>query len=142
MARKHGKSGQVLMDIGGSPGSPVGGSPYAPVAIADLNAWTLEMTRERVPVPAFGDTNIIRVTGLPDFSGTIGGWWNSASSPAFFGVVLGDDPVFLRLVPSTDEPTYYFQGLSNLDGSINVSATGAVAISGNWDAADNWEMNP
>jgi hypothetical protein len=34
--------------------------------------------------------------------------------------------------------TDYFQGLANLDGSVNCSATGAVAISGKWDAAANW----
>lgn len=130
------------MDIGGSPGSPVGGSPFAPVVIADLSTWTLEMTRDRVDVTAFGDRNKVRVTGLPDFSGTLGGWWSPDSSPAFFGVVLGDDPVFMRLVPSTEDPTNYFQGLGNLDGSINVAVNGGVSISGNWDAADNWEMVP
>jgi hypothetical protein len=110
--------------------------------IADLNAWTLDMSTDRVEVTAFGDTNKRRVSGLPDFSGTVGGWWNSATSPRFFAVVLGGLPAFLRLVPNILEPTYFFQGLANIDGSIEVSATGAVSISGNWDAADNWSMEP
>lgn len=133
--RKHGKHGQILLD-------PIPASPVAPVVVADLNAWTLDMATDRVEVTAFGDTNKRRVTGLPDFSGTIGGWWNSATTPALFAVVLAGTPAWLRLVPSTDDPTFYFEGLSNIDGSINVSATGAVAITSKWDAADNWAMLP
>lgn len=68
MARIHGKSGQVLMDETGS-------SPFTPTALADISAFTLNLSSERVPVTAFGDTNIVRVTGLPDFSGTLAGFW-------------------------------------------------------------------
>lgn len=135
MARKHGKFGQVLMD-------ETGGSPYTPTALGDLNAWTLDMATDRVEVTSFGDTNKQRVAGLPDFSGTFGGFWNSTTSPRIFDVVLAGTPAFLRLVPGSDEPTYYFEGLANLDGSLDVSATGAVTFSGNWDAAGNWSMEP
>lgn len=141
MARIHGKSGQVLMDDNnGSPYTP--GSPYSPAEVGDISAFTLNMSTERVVVTAFGDTNVRRVAGLPDFSGTLSGWWNSATSPRLFNVILGGLPAFLRLVPNRNENTYYFEGLSNIDGSIDVSATGAVAFSGNFDAADNWSMNP
>lgn len=131
--RIHGKHGEVQMDA-------TGGS--TPVAVADLNAWTLDMSKDRVEVTAFGDTNKQRVAGLPDYSGTLGGWWNSASSPAFFDAVLGDIAVMLHLIPDNVEPTNYFSGLANLDGSVNVSATGAVSIAGKWDAAGNWTMAP
>ena len=133
--RKHGKRGQVLLDS-------VPASPVAPVVVGDLNAWTLDMATDRVEVTAFGDTNKRRVSGLPDFSGTIGGWWNSATTPSLFAVVLSGTPAWLRLVPDYTEPTFFFEGLANIDGSINVSATGAVAITGKWDAADNWAMLP
>lgn len=129
--RKHGVYGALQMGVG-SPGT----------TIADLNAWTLNMTRDRQVVTAFGDTNVIRVAGLPDFSGTIGGWWNSTSSPFFFDVVLNGVPVTLKLLPNALEASYYFTGLANLDGAVNVAASGAVAISGNWDAADNWVAVP
>lgn len=119
-----------------------GGSPYTPTEVADVSAFTLDLTKDRTPVTAFGDTNVRRVTGLPDYSGTLAFFWNSTNSPRLFGVILGDDPVMLRLVPDRDDPTYYFSGLANLDGSLNVSATGAVTGSGNWDAADNWTMAP
>ena len=129
--RKHGVYGDIKMGIG----SPV-------VSAADLNAWTLNLTRDRQVVTAFNDANVKRVAGLADYSGTLGGWWNSDSSPAFFDFVMGEAPVTLRLIPNAAEATFYFEGLANVDGALNVSATGAVAITGTWDAADNWTMAP
>ena len=135
MARIHGKRGQVKMD-------ETGGSPWTVTEVADISAFTLDLSTERVPVTAFGDTNIQRVSGLPDFSGTLSGFWNSATSPRLFDVILAGLPAELHLIPDRDAPTFYFEGLANIDGSIDVSATGAVTFSGAWDAADNWTMMP
>jgi hypothetical protein len=134
-SRLHGKTGQVQMD-------PAGGA--ALVTLGDTNAWTLDLATDRVEVTAFGDTNKRRVSGLPDFSGTLGLWWNAVatSSPRYFAAVLAGIPVTLRLVPNTADPTVYFQGLANVDGSVNVSATGAISSSGKWDAANNWTIAP
>jgi hypothetical protein len=133
--RIHGKNGQVQMD-------PAGGA--ALVVLADMNAWTLDASTDRVDVTAFGDTNKRRVSGLPDFSGTLGAWWNAVatSSPAYFEAVLAGTPVSLRLVPNSLDPTVYFEGLANVDGSINVASGGGVSSSGKWDAADNWAIAP
>jgi hypothetical protein len=134
-SRLHGKAGQVQMD-------PAGGATL--VTLADTNSWTLDLATDRVDVTAFQDTNKRRVSGLPDFSGTLGLWWNAVatSSPRYFAAVLAGTPVTLRLVPNTADPTVYFQGLANVDGSVNVSATGAISSSGKWDAANNWTLNP
>lgn len=131
--RLHGKFGQVSMDT-------AGGSAY--VVVANLNTWTLDLATDRVEVTAFGDTNKQRVSGLPDFSGTIGGWWNASTSPTYFTAVLAGTPVGLKLVPNTNDSTVFFSGLANVDGSVNVSATGAVSMTGKWDAASNWTMAP
>jgi hypothetical protein len=133
--RLHGKNGQIQMD-------PAGGSTL--VTLGDMNAWTLDMATDRVEVTAFGDTNKRRVSGLPDFAGTLSSWWNAVatSSPKYFAAVLAGTPVTLRLVPNTADPTVYFQGLANVDGSVNVSATGAISSSGKWDAAGNWAIAP
>jgi hypothetical protein len=114
------------------------------VTLADLNNWTLNMGRDRVDVTCFGDTNKQRVMGLPDFSGTVGGVYNftGGSAGIFFAAVLAGTAVTLRLLPDSGQATNYFQGLANLDGAISVSNTGAVTISGNWDAAGNWTMAP
>jgi hypothetical protein len=131
--RKHGSGGQLKMD-------PTGGATT--VAVADLNTWTLDMARETVDVTAFQDPNKQYVLGLPDIKGTYGGWWNSASTPALFRVCLGNVAAMLELVPSIDEPTFLFKGLAYLDGSIDVSATGAISIDGNYVGAGPWVMEP
>jgi hypothetical protein len=131
--RLHGKNGQIKMDA-------AGGTTF--VTLADMNAWTLDMSTDRVEVTAFGDTNKRRVAGLPDYTGDLSGWWNAVatSSPAYFAAVLAGTPVTLRLTPNTNDPTTYFQGLANVDGGVSVSATGAISTKGKWDAAGNWTI--
>lgn len=133
--RLHGKNGQVKIDV-------LGGSSL--VTLGDVAGWTLDMATSRAVVTAFGDTNVRRVAGLPDFSGDLTSWWNAVatSSPAYFAAVLAGTPVTLKLIPNTLDPTVYFQGLANVDGGINVSATGAISSKGKWDAAGNWLMAP
>jgi hypothetical protein len=131
--RRHGSKGQVKMD-------PAGGSTA--VVVADLNAWTGNFARDTVDVTAFQDATKQYVVGLPDAKGTVAGWWNSTSSPALFQVAFGDTPVTLELYPSTLDVTDFFSGLAYLDAAINVSATGAVSISGNWVGAGDWTLAP
>jgi hypothetical protein len=117
---------------------PAGGSTV--VTVADLIAWTLDQARDQVDVTAFGDTNKQYVLGLPDVKGTYGGWWSSGSSPALFAVAQGNTPATLNLIPSTVDPTFFFEGLAYLDASIDVASDGAVSISGNLVAAGPWTL--
>jgi hypothetical protein len=134
-SRLHGKTGNIQMD-------PAGGSTL--VSVADSNKWSLDLSTDRVDVTCFLDTNKRRVSGLPDFAGSIGLVWNAVatSSPRFFAAVLAGTAVTLRLIPNNLDPTVYFQGLANVDGSVDVSATGAITSSGKWDAASNWVIAP
>lgn len=133
--RIHGSKGDVMLD-------PAGGTGAAAVRVGSLNAWTLEATRDRVDVTAFQDVNRQFVQGLASITGTLGGFWNSAESGDLFDVAMGDTPAYLKLIPSTLEPTFLWKGLAYLDASINVSATGAVTISSSWAAAGPWEREP
>lgn len=133
MARIHGKNGQVKMD-------PAGGSSL--VAVADINGFTLDFSRDFVDVTCFGDTNKQKVPGLPNFSGTIKGVWNKDSTPALIDVALGTTAVTLRLTPNTDEPTYYFEGLAYLSLKVTNDSNGAVTFDGTFEAAGNWTQNP
>lgn len=118
---------------------PAGATAY--VAVGSLNAWTLDQTRETVDVTAFGDTNKQYVVGLPDVKGTFAGWWDDATTPDdIFAIAGGATPVGLKLVPSSLVAASFFSGLAYLDASINVSATGAIDISGNWVAAGPWAL--
>lgn len=141
MARIHGRHGKVFMDLGGSPGSPAGGSPFAPTEVGDVRSFTLSMKTDRVEVTAFGDANKQRVAGLPDYSGNIGLWYNSAGSTLeIIASILAGSPVGLKLMPDRRDPTIYFEGAANLDGELNVDVNGAVSFDGTWDAAGSWEM--
>jgi hypothetical protein len=133
--RVHGYKGQVKLD-------PAGGTGTSAVAVASLNAWSLDMARDKVDVTAFGDVNKQYVQGLMDLKGTIGGWWDSAASGPIFDAAEGDTPVWLDLIPTTLEPTFLWSGLAYLDASINVSSTGAVSISSNFVAAGPWAREP
>jgi len=134
MARIHGKKGDVLID-------PTGGD--IPTSLASTDSWDLDLAKDRVDVTCFQDTNKQSVLGLPSYSGTMTGCWDSATTPEqLFAVIFGDVAAMLHLVPNTLEPTFLFKGLANIDGSISVSAKGAVTWSSKFDAAGNWVMEP
>jgi hypothetical protein len=131
------------MRIHGSKGSvELGVSP--PVVIASLNSFNLNMSRDRVDVTAFQDTNKQYVQGLPDISGDYSGFYDAGEgSPdngnlVLFDVAEGDSAVVLKLTPSTLASGNYWSGLAFLDASVAVSATGAVTISGSFVAAGPW----
>jgi hypothetical protein len=132
MAKRHGKDGKVMMD-------PTGGSTV--VEVASLNAWTLDASSANVDVTSYGNTNLQYVKGLPDYKGTVGGWWD-ATDTAFFDAAFAQIAVMLELIPSTLDATAKFSGLAYVDSSINCPADGAVSISGNWVAAGNWTYTP
>lgn len=128
----YGSHGEILAD-------PTGAVPGVPVAIASMNAWTLSMARDKADVTAFGDTNKVYVQGLPDLKGTLGGWFDSDES-TLFEIAMGTVAALLKLVPSSLVATFFWSGLAWLDASIDVKATGAVSVSGNFVAAANWTM--
>lgn len=132
--RRHGYKGEVGMDVTGA------GTTYVPVA--SLNGFTIEMTRERVDVTAFGDTNRVTVQGLPSYKGTIKGWWEAVASRPLIDVALGDIAVMLKLTPSTMDATTFFSGLAWVDASVEVAADGAITLSGTWDGAGPWTISP
>ncbi|HEY6360535.1 MAG TPA: hypothetical protein VIX63_05495 [Vicinamibacterales bacterium] len=133
MARIHGSKGQFKMD-------PAGGT--SPVPVADLNAWTLDRTRDTVDVTAFQDNVKQYVLGLPDCKGTFGGWYSSVSSPALFTAALSNTPVTLELVPDSTAPTYHWTGPAYLDCSMEVTSSGAVTVTGNFVGAGVWTWEP
>ena len=135
MARRHGSKGSVEMDAAAA-------EPPVPVVVAALNSWSLDMTRDRADATCFGDVNKVAVQGLPNVEGEIGGIWDETASPALFDVAMGDVAAYLKLVPSTLAPTYFFSGLAYLDASIEVAHDGAITVSGSFAAAGPWAMAP
>jgi hypothetical protein len=118
---------------------PTGGATA--VAVASLSKWSLSMATDKVDVTCFGDANKIYVVGLADVKGSLDGFWDKTDR-TLFDVALGGKPATLKLIPCTDDPTYLFTGQAYVDSSIDVSATGAVTIKGDFVAAGDWTMEP
>lgn len=112
------------------------------VEVASLNKWSLDLKRDRADATCFGDTNKVYVQGLPDIKGELGGIWDEVASQVLFGVALDEVAVFLKLIPSTLAPTYFFSGLAYLDAGITVGADGAIEVKGSFAAAGPWTMDP
>jgi hypothetical protein len=99
----------------------------------------LNTAKDLVDVTCFRTPTASRL-GLPSYDGTIIDL--TATTPDALRVVFSDVPAMLHLVPNTLEPTFLFKGLAYLDGSLDVSATGAVSWSSKWVAAGPWVMEP
>ena len=108
-----------------------------------MASFTLNMARNKADVTSFGDANLTYVQGLPDIKGTLGGWFDS-DELTIFDIAMGDVACFLELIPSTIvTPTpIMWSGKAWLDASIDVKATGAVSVAGNFVAADSWTRTP
>jgi hypothetical protein len=128
----HGSRGSVGLDV-------AGGTTY--VTLAKLNAWTLNTERDVSEITSFGDTNKVREVGLPDYSGTLGGFWDTDASPTLFNAIFGSTAVGLKLTPDTLIAGDFFSGLAYLTGgSVSVAVNGSITISSGFVAADNWAL--
>lgn len=126
-----GRFGKVLWD-------PAVASPLAPVEIVSLNAWKASLKKDYDEVTCFGDTNKVWVPGLPDVSGSIGGFWNSAEL-ALMTATAASSPGWLRLEPNSNESSFLLEGLAYLDADIDCSLK-VPKITGTFKAAGPWTL--
>ncbi|MES2341717.1 MAG: hypothetical protein V4597_08565 [Pseudomonadota bacterium] len=129
MSIKTGRYGTVKWDA-----APA--SPENPVEIASLNSWKLSEKTDYSDVTCFGDTNKVWVPGLPDFSGTLGGFWNS-DNVVLFAAVKSPTPGFLSLAPNSTESSFKFEGLAYMDADIDCTIA-VPKVSGTFKAAGPW----
>lgn len=125
MSRIHGRHGSLYCSLTST------STNAEPVAF--LSKWSLNATVGKVDVTAFGDTNLIKLAGLPDQNGTFDGWYDNATAQVY---TAATDGVARRtyLYPDTTGSQYWF-GTAIFDMKINVDVNGGVAISGTFDAA-------
>jgi hypothetical protein len=102
--------------------------------VAFLNAWSINFAAEKAEVTAFGDENKVYVAGLPDASGTFGGFYDDATVQTYTAALDGLPRKFY-LYPSTTSNSKYWHGEILPDFSVNGSVTGAVQISSSWNAS-------
>lgn len=128
-ARYHGKTGVCYIATDGS----------AAAAAVTLSEWELSMTRDFVETTSFGDTNKTYVSGLPDISGRLSGYWDDTDD-TLYDAAGSAAAVRMYLYPSSLVPTKYFCGTAVLDFTVNTPVAGAVGVSGNFRGASAWSQ--
>ena len=122
MAERHGKNSRILLDG----------------VVVKMASFDIDMSQDTVEVTAFGDTNKRYVSGMKNFSATIGGFWDDATDK-FFDIVDAGNPVNCYIYPdAVAMPTQYWWGSAYVSGGISSSVTGAVALEGTIVAAGNF----
>jgi hypothetical protein len=125
MAKIHGRKGSLYANL------TSGGTAEQ---IAYLTEWSLDMSSDKVDVTAFGDTNKTYVAGLSDASGAFSGFYDNSTAQIF--TAAGDGVARkLYLYPDTSNTGQYWYGTGFLDGSVSVSNSDAVKITGSFSAA-------
>ena len=114
-------------------------SPPTPLTVISINGWKLSMKTSYEDVTCFQDTNLVYVQGLPDISGSLTGFWNSAGYP-IITATKATVPGYLELTPSTAESTYKFGGLAYMDADLDCTVKGAPKLSADFKAAGPWTL--
>jgi len=129
LARYHGKRGRIYLS------STAAG---VAVPVASMATWSLSAATDRVEVTSFGDTNVQRVAGLPDFSGQFSGFFDDSDNTLFLGAETLQGVSCYLYVDVTNAPSKYWYGLANVDYEISLDVGDAAKITANFDAASNW----
>ncbi len=124
MARVHGRSGRVYMNI-------ASGGLAEPIAF--LNSWSMSFETDKADVTAFTDTNKIYVAGLPDASGDFSGFYDDVTAQTYTAATDGLQRKFYLYPTSVN--TQYWYGYILPDFSANAGVGGAIEISASWNAA-------
>ena len=132
MARIHGRKGRLYAAI-------TSGGTAEPIAY--LNAWTINFTTDKVDGTAFGDTNKVYLSGLPDAAGTFSGFYDDASDQLYQAAQDGIERKFY-LYPSNATTTNYWYGTALFDFSVDGGVSDAVKVSGSWAAASTVAKKP
>lgn len=127
MARLHGRRGRLYVSV-------ASGGTAEPIAY--LNSWSFDRGADRVDVTSFGDANKTYVAGLADASGSIGGFYDTASAQLYTAASDGIARKFY-LYPTLDNEGQYFFGTGFFDFSISGGTDSAVTVSGTWSAASD-----
>lgn len=127
MARYHGRQGHVYLQGSGADAIP---------SVA-LTSWSLDLSRDKVDVTCFGDSNIQDVLGLPAYEGKFEGFWDDTDDTLWqANEATSGRKMYLYM--SRDATTKYFYGTAWVDGSVETSVKDAVKISASFAAAGAW----
>ncbi len=125
MARLAGRNARVYLAL-------TSGGTAEPLAFQA--EWSINFTTPKIDVTAFGDSNKVTVSGLPEATGAFSGFYDDATTQSYTAAVDGVARAFY-LYPSTSATTKYWFGTINPDASFGAAVAGATTITSNWEAA-------
>lgn len=128
MARIHGRRGRLYVGLAS------GSATAEPVTF--LNAWSVKFETDKDEVTAFGDTNKVYNSGLPDSQGDFAGFYDDATPQLYTAASDGAARKFY-LYPNTDTATQYWFGTAIFDFNVEGDVGSSVKVSGSWAAASN-----
>ena len=133
MGRYHGREGQCYMS-----------TTAATVATAVVGAtgWTFDGSTDKVDASAFGDTNKVTVTGLPNAGGTINFVWDETDTTLFSAAEGGEAVNMYLYRDAANAATHYRYGTAYIDISEDTNITSAVSGSATFSAAAAWTRKP
>lgn len=127
-ARFHGRNGRLMVGVTGS-------AEASPVAF--VSSFTLDMAADQAEVTAWGDSNKVRLLGLPDAKGSFNGFADIAGDVLY---TAGRDGLTRKTYFYPDfqnAPGTYFFTTALWDWSMNTAVSAGAAVSGNWVAASD-----
>lgn len=100
--------------------------------------YSIDSLTDQIEVTAGGDVNKTYVTGLPDFKGSISGFFeqtSTATSDALWACSRDGLARKFYLYPDSNVMTSYFYGTAFFDFTLKASVGSAVAVSSKIAAA-------
>lgn len=127
MARVHGRRGRLYVGIATD--------TAAAEPVAYLSKFSMNFATDNVEVTANGDANKVYVAGLPDSSGSFSGFYDDATAQTYTAATDGLARRFYLYptTPSSAGPYWFGTGL--FDFSVEGDVSGAVTVSGDFQAA-------
>lgn len=128
MARIAGRNGRLYVGLAS------GTAAAEPIQFMDK--WTITFSVGTIDVTAMGDTNLVKVAGLPDVGGDFSGYYDDATVQTY---TAASDGVARRfyLYPSTSNTGQYWYGTGTFDFNVDADVKGAVAVKGKWEATSS-----
>lgn len=125
MSRIAGRNGAMYVAV-------TSGGLATPFAFMDH--WTLSFATAKIDVTCMGDTNTIKVAGLPDATGSYSGQFDDATPQMYTAAVDGvARPMYMY--PNRLNPATYWFGTAIFDASFDGTVAGSVTTSGNFEAS-------
>ena len=136
MARITGRNGALYADASA-------GASGSASKVAFMKHYTINGTRDKTDVTAFGDGTKVYIAGLADASGTADGFYDDESND-IYTIADGVARKFYKYVDDTDANTRkpisggdkgYWYGTAIFDVSTDVAVDNAATTTLNWAAS-------